>query len=95
MYSAKILALAVAIAISFFHWIGIVISGAVIGFLAKSYKSALLFSSLYAILFWASFIAYSVTLGVFEKLIGLPLTYMSLALTTTLAIVSSTLRAFR
>ncbi|MEM0022029.1 MAG: hypothetical protein QXW59_05725 [Archaeoglobaceae archaeon] len=95
MSLVKILAMVIAITISFFHWIGIVISGAVIGFLAKSYKSALLFSSLYAIAFWASFIAYSATLGVFDKLINLPLTYLSLALTLAVAVVSSTLRAFR
>ncbi|MFN3383466.1 MAG: hypothetical protein ACK401_01050 [Archaeoglobaceae archaeon] len=95
MYLVKTLALAVAIAISIFHWIGIAITSAMIGFLAKSYKSALLFSSLYAVAFWISFLAYSVTLGIAEKLLALPFTYLSLTLTVALATISSMLRALK
>ncbi len=95
MYLVKVLAIVFAIAISLFHWIGIALTGALIGFFAKSYRSALLFSSLYAFAFWAFFIAYSATLGFFNKFIGLPLTYLSLALTVVLAIASSVLRVLK
>lgn len=95
MFLVKFFAIAVAISISFFHWIGIAISGAVIGFIAKGQKSALLFSSIYAIAFWALFIFYSAILGVYQKLVYLPFTYLSLVLTVALASISSLLRVFR
>ncbi|MEM0303429.1 MAG: hypothetical protein QXI54_09725 [Archaeoglobaceae archaeon] len=45
--------------------------------------------------FWLSFILYSAIFGIAERMLTLPLTYLSLAMTAILAVVSSTLRAFK
>lgn len=95
MSLVKFVPLAVAIAISFFHWLGIVITGLLIGFLSKSYKKAVLFSLLFALTFWLAFVFYSALFGIANKMLTLPLTYLSLAMTTILAVVSSTLRALK
>lgn len=95
MSLAKFIPLALAIVISFFHWIGIVITGLIIGFISKSYKKAIIFSLLFALAFWLSFILYSAIFGIAERMLTLPLTYLSLAMTAILSVVSSTLRAFK
>ncbi|MCS7144186.1 MAG: hypothetical protein NZ879_04110 [Archaeoglobaceae archaeon] len=95
MSLVKFIPLAFAIALSFFHWLGIVISGALIGFISESYKKALLFSFLFALAFWLAFIGYSAFFGIAEKLLMLPLTYFSLFMTAIVAMVSSLLKALR
>lgn len=95
MYLAKFIPFALAIILSFFHWIGIVISGALIGFISESYKKALFFSFLFALAFWLAFIGYSAFFGIAEKMLTLPLAYISLVMTAIVAMVSSMLRAFR
>lgn len=95
MSSVKFIPLAIAIVISFFHWLGIVMAGLVIGFLSKSYKKAILFSLLFAFALWLGFIFYSALFGIAEKMLTLPLTYLSLAMTAIFAVVSSTLRALK
>lgn len=95
MSLAKFVPLALTIAISLFHWIGIVITGLLIGFMSKSYKKAVLFSLLFALAFWLAFLFYSALFGIAEKMLTLPLTYLSLAMTAIVAVVSSTVRALK
>ncbi|MEG9194365.1 MAG: hypothetical protein HA489_05330 [Archaeoglobales archaeon] len=44
MSSAKYALLGVAVISSFFHWAGIAVTGAIIGFMSRSYKRAILYS---------------------------------------------------
>jgi len=93
--SAKYILLAIAIVVSFFHWIGIALTGALIGFISNSYRMALLLSFLFVLALWLMFLGYSAVFGLAEKMIAFPLTYVSLALSSAISIVASMLRAFR
>jgi hypothetical protein len=87
--SAKFALLSISILASFFHWIGILLTGIVIGAISKNFKQALSYALIFAVLFWLAFLAYSGVFGAIEKVLGLPLTFMSLALTVILAASSS------
>jgi len=87
--SAKFALLAISILASFFHWLGILLTGIFIGVISKNFRQALSYAMIFAVLFWLAFLAYSGVFGAIEKVLGLPLTYMSLALTVILAASSS------
>jgi hypothetical protein len=93
--SAKYALLGVAVISSFFHWAGIAVTGAIIGFMSRSYKRAILCSFLFALALWLVFLGYLAAMGVAEKALSFPLIYISLALSSVIAVVSSSLRAFK
>ncbi len=95
MSSAKYALLGLAAISSFFHWAGIAITGAIIGFISGSYKKAIFYAFLFALTLWLVFLGYLAAMGVAEKALSFPLTYVSLVLSSAIAVVSSTLRALK
>ncbi len=89
MSSVKFALLAISILASSFHWLGILLTGILIGVISKNFRQALSYAMIFAVLFWLAFLAYSGVFGAIEKVLSLPLTYMSLALTVILAASSS------
>lgn len=86
----RIAAFVAGVIISYFHWIGIFIGGALVGFSAKNTKFALLYGFLFGLVVWLLFAVYMASAGMLDKYFSMGiLLYMSLLL----PVVASTLSA--
>ncbi|MET1124325.1 MAG: hypothetical protein ABWW66_03545 [Archaeoglobaceae archaeon] len=77
------------LALSYFHWAGIAIGGFILGFSAGSMRSAAAFGALLGFAVWLSFAAYVAAFYDFQRFASLPLSYLSLLLSSALATLSS------
>ncbi|MDI3498764.1 hypothetical protein [Archaeoglobus sp.] len=85
----------VALALSAFHWVGIIIGGLIVGYFSKNLKEAVAAGLALSLFIFGAFLAYLAYMGMLEKFLTLsPLPYISLLLCMALAVISATITNF-
>lgn len=90
----KILAgFVIGIIVSYFHWIGLVIGGAAVGFSSRNVKTALMAGLAFGLAVWLSFLITLAMTDMIDKFLSMsPLPYLSLLLTA-ITTLSASLRS--
>ncbi len=94
MSSVKtVAAFAAGVVLSYFHWVGLIIGGALLGFTAKKLRYAISLGLLLGAVVWLLFAAQMVYSGVLDRFLHFPLSYVSLLLSVAASTLASSLRA--
>lgn len=85
----------ITLALSLFHWAGLIVGGLIAGYFSRSLKEAVGVGFLLGVFVFLAFIVSLSASGILDKFIALsPLPYVSLILTLVLAVVSAAITNF-
>ena len=85
----------IALAISLFHWAGLIIGGLIAGYLSRNFKEAASVGFALGIFVFLAFLTQLAAAGMLEKFVALsPLPYISLILTLSLTVISAAITNF-
>mgnify|MGYP000187186944 CR=1 FL=1 len=90
-----VISFVLALALTIFHWLGIVVGGLIAGYFSKNFREALAFGFGLGFFLFVAFMAYLAYMGMLAKFLALsPLPYISLMLCLGLAVFSTIITNF-
>ena len=85
----------IGLAVSYFHWVGLIIGGFAVGVATRSLKVALVSGFIFGIVVWFAFVAMLSANGMADKFFAMsPLQYVSLLLTVIATTISASITNF-
>ncbi|RLI76370.1 hypothetical protein DRO97_00890 [Archaeoglobales archaeon] len=91
----KVAAFTIGLIISYFHWSGIFVGGALVGFFAKNTKLAVVYGFLFGLITWLLFAVYMALAGMLNKYLSMEILFcMSALLPMVASTFSASLRIF-
>lgn len=85
----------IGLAISYFHWVGLIVGGLAVGAVTRSLKVALVSGFIFGIVVWLAFVAMLSVNGMVGKFFAMsPLQYISLVLTVIATTISASITNF-